>query len=151
MDSPERLPPQLPEPPQLLQRIAKPLPYAEALLEQFGQLSRLTKADDLPAGLVQAAAQLAGCELSQLYLLDSTHTRLTLAGEWLDGQAHPEHSASLPSDYDGEQLLQYCLCQNRQLSLANLDHNLHETTATAVEKPECTLYCKHFRDEVKMN
>ncbi|EFX1024287.1 hypothetical protein EZ402_08045 [Shigella flexneri] len=30
-------------------------------------------------------------------------------------------------------------------------HNLHETTATAVEKPECTLYCKHFRDEVKMN
>ncbi|MCD4129858.1 hypothetical protein KX424_08525, partial [Escherichia coli] len=27
----------------------------------------------------------------------------------------------------------------------------HETTVTAVEKPECTLHCKHFRDEVKMN
>ncbi|MGT8896440.1 hypothetical protein ACVV38_12090 [Escherichia coli] len=24
-------------------------------------------------------------------------------------------------------------------------------TATAVEKPECTLYCKHFRDEVKID
>ena len=148
MNSPERLPPQLPEPPQLLQRIAQPLPYAEALLEQFGQLSRLAKADDLPAGLVQAAAQLAGCELSQLYLLDSTHTRLTLAGEWLDGQAHPEHSASLPSDYDGEQLLQYCLCQNRQLSLANLDHNLHETSFLPVsDKPWRSLLCLPLQDE----
>lgn len=148
MNSPERLPQQLPEPPQLLQRIAQPLPYAEALLEQFGQLSRLTRADNLPAGLVQAAAQLAGCELSQLYLLDSTHTRLTLAGEWLDGQAHPEHSASLPSDYDGEQLLQYCLCQNRQLSLANLDHSLHETSfLPASDKPWRSLLCLPLQDD----
>jgi small toxic polypeptide LdrA/B/C/D len=37
------------------------------------------------------------------------------------------------------------------IRIASLYHNLHEMTATAVEKPECTLYCKHFRDEVKMN
>ncbi|MGG7387661.1 hypothetical protein ACQ7CD_24050, partial [Escherichia coli] len=37
------------------------------------------------------------------------------------------------------------------IRIASLYHTLHETTARAVEKPECTLHCKHFRDEVKMN
>ncbi|HSC84388.1 MAG TPA: sigma 54-interacting transcriptional regulator [Pseudomonas sp.] len=132
----------------MLERIAQPLAYAEALLEQFARLSRLANAESLPAGLVQAAAQLSAAELSQLYLLDSTHTRLTLAGEWLDGQARPEHSASLPSDYHDEQLLQYCLCQNRQLSLANLDHSLHESSfLPASERPWRSLLCLPLQDE----
>ncbi|NQD95931.1 sigma 54-interacting transcriptional regulator, partial [Pseudomonas sp. CrR25] len=45
--------------------------------------------------------------------------------EWQDGLLQPREVASLPSDYDGEQLLQYCLCQNQSLSLTELDSSLH--------------------------
>ncbi|MBC9248656.1 sigma-54-dependent Fis family transcriptional regulator [Pseudomonas alcaligenes] len=132
----------------MLAHIAQPLVYAESLLAQFGQLSRQANTDDLAAGLVQAAAQLGDCELSQLYLLDSTHTRLTLAAQWLEGQVSPEHSASLPSDYDGGQLLQYCLCQNRHLSLASLDPSLHETSfLPASPRPWRSLLCLPLQDE----
>ncbi|MBB2494253.1 sigma-54-dependent Fis family transcriptional regulator [Aquipseudomonas ullengensis] len=132
----------------MLEQIAQPLVYAEALLAQFTRLSRLANADGLPSSLVQAAAQLSACALSQLYLLDSTHTCLTLAAEWLDGQAQPQHTASLPSDYNGEQLLQYCLCQNRHLNLANLDHNLHETSfLPASETPWRSLLCLPLQDD----
>ncbi len=131
----------------LLGHISQPLAYAEQLLQQFTQLARLASAAQLPMALAEAAAQLSGCRLAQLYLLDSTHTRLTLAAEWLDGQA-AEHEASMPSDYDGEQLLQYCLCQNRRLSLANLDPSLHETSfLPAIDKPWRSLLCLPLQDE----
>ena len=108
-------------------QIAHPLGYAEALLRQHASLARSASVEALLGGLAQAAAQLSGCELSQLYLLDDSHTRLTLSAEWLDGLLQPREAASLPSDYDGEQLLQYCLCQNRVLSLSELDASLHQT------------------------
>ncbi len=143
MSSLERIPEAAP----LLGQIAQPLAYAEQLLQQFTHLARLASAAQLPMALAEAAAQLSGCRLAQLYLLDSTHTRLTLAAEWLDGQA-AEHEASLPSDYDGEQLLQYCLCQNRRLSLASLDPSLHETSfLPAIDKPWRSLLCLPLQDE----
>ncbi|MFC2971296.1 sigma 54-interacting transcriptional regulator [Azotobacter bryophylli] len=108
-------------------QIPQPLRYAEALLTQHASLTRSASVEALLGRLVQAAAQLTGCELSQLYLLDDSHTRLTLSAEWLDGLLQPREAASLPSDYDGEQLLQYCLCQNRVLSLSELDGSLHQT------------------------
>ncbi|HAW26117.1 MAG TPA: sigma-54-dependent Fis family transcriptional regulator, partial [Pseudomonas sp.] len=45
---------------------------------------------------------------------------------WFEGSRRQE-TASLPSDYRDEQLLQYCLSQNHQLSIVPLDANLHET------------------------
>jgi sigma-54-dependent transcriptional regulator len=97
----------------------------EALLPRFTRLARASNSESLLGGLVEAAAQVASCELSQLYLLDETHTRLLLCAEWLDGLLQPREASSLPSDYDGEQLLQYCLCQNRVLFLNELDSRLH--------------------------
>ena len=130
MNSPEHAP--------LLGRIAQPLAYAEQLLQHF---TRLASATQLPATLVAAAAQLSGCRLAQLYLLDSTHTRLTLAAEWLDDRL-AAHETSLPSAYDGEQLLQFCLCQNRPLSLSNLDPALHDSNfLPASDKPWRSLLC----------
>ena len=105
----------------------QPLRHAEALLTHLADLAHATGSEPLLAGLVRAAAQLSGCELSQLYLLDDTHTRLWLCAEWHDGLLQPRETASLPSDYDGEQLLQYCLCQNRRLFLDELDSRLHNT------------------------
>jgi len=110
----------------MFSQVPQPLRYAEALLQRFAGLARSANGDALLGGLVEAAAQLSGCALSQLYLLDETHTRLTLNAEWQDGLLQPRAEASLPSDYDGEQLLQYCLCQNQLLSISELDSSLQQ-------------------------
>ncbi|MDR8016687.1 sigma-54 interaction domain-containing protein [Ectopseudomonas guguanensis] len=105
--------------------VPQPLRYAEALLGSYAKLAGSASGERLLADLVRAAADLADCALGQLYLLDNTHTRLTLSAEWLDGLLQPREAASLPSDYDGEQLLQYCLCQNQVLCIDELDSALH--------------------------
>lgn len=97
-----------------------------SLLERFAELAWSTDTDAWLGGLVELVAQLANCSLAQLYLLDATHTRLTLSAEWLDG-ARGHEPTSVPSDYRDEQLLQYCLSQNQQLSIAPLDASLHQT------------------------
>nr|WP_272884297.1 sigma 54-interacting transcriptional regulator [Stutzerimonas stutzeri] len=95
-------------------------------MDRFAELAWATDTSSWLDGVVQMAAQLASCPLAQLYLLDATHTCLTLSAEWFEGSRRHE-TASLPSDYRDEQLLQYCLSQNRQLSIALLDTSLHQT------------------------
>lgn len=62
----------------LFTQLPNPLDYADALLGWFTRLGidsdESTLAEDFAAG----AAQLSGCELSQLYLLDQTTGRLDL-------------------------------------------------------------------------
>lgn len=116
-----------PEAPLMFNQLPQPLRYAQALLEHFSRLARLTDSRRLCQGLVESASQLTGCELSQLYLLDDTHTRLTLAAEWHENDWQVREPASLPSDYHREQLLQYCLCQNQILTIDTLDSSLHDT------------------------
>ncbi len=105
--------------------VPQPLRYAEALLGRYATLAGAASGERLLAELVRAAAELADCALGQLYLLDHTNTRLMMSAEWLDGLLQPRQAASLPSDYDGEQLLQYCLCQNQVLCIDELDSALH--------------------------
>ncbi|MGB4074350.1 sigma-54 interaction domain-containing protein [Pseudomonas sp.] len=134
----------------MFSQVPQPLRYAEALLQRFATLARAANSDALLGGLVESAAQLSGCELSQLYLLDDTHTRLTLSAEWQDGLLQPRADASLPSDYDGEQLLQYCLCQNQLLSLNELDSSLHQTGFLPDASPAWrSLLCQPLLDEQK--
>ncbi len=136
--------------PPMFNQVPQPLRYAEALLQRFASLARAANSDSLLGGLVEAAAQLSGCELSQLYLLDNTHTRLTLSAEWQNGLLQPRESTSLPSDYDGEQLLQYCLCQNQVLSLNELDSTLHQTSFLPdAAQPWRSLLCLPLLDEQK--
>ena len=113
--------------PPMFSQMAQPLRYAEALLERLARLSGRANREGLLNGLVESAAQLSDCELSQLYLLDDTHTRLTLSAEWLDGAEQSLCPTSLPSDYHAEQLLQFCLCQNQVLSLPALDTSVYDT------------------------
>jgi sigma-54-dependent transcriptional regulator len=134
----------------MFHQVPQPLHYAEALLQRFAGLARTASGEALLGGLVEAAAQLSGCALSQLYLLDDTHTRLTLSAEWQDGLLQPRAGASLPSDYDGEQLLQYCLCQNQVLSLDELDGNLHQIGfLPEAGEPWRSLLCLPLLDEQK--
>ncbi len=134
--------------PSILAQVPQPLCYAEGLLQRLAGLAQVNNADNLLSGLVEAAAELTGSALSQLYLLDSTHTRLTLTAEWLDGLQQPQAADSLPSDYDGEQLLQYCLCQNRVLSLNELDNSLHQTEfLPATQQPWRSLLCLPIVDK----
>lgn len=107
--------------------VAQPLAYAEALLEQFANLSRVTESAALLGDFVHGLAQLSGCELAQVYLLDATHTRLGLSAESLNGHLQPRATTSLPADYNGEQLLQFALCQNRVVCLEELSGSQHET------------------------
>lgn len=113
---------------QLLPRdIPQPLNYADSLIGHFYALSQLPDHSALAEALVAATADLTGCELVQLYLLDETGTCLTLSSQWFDGGHSPAQCRTWPSDYDGSQLLQYCLCQNATLSIGNLDGSLHDT------------------------
>ncbi|HTN31373.1 MAG TPA: sigma 54-interacting transcriptional regulator, partial [Pseudomonas sp.] len=99
----------------------------ETLLAHFTQLANATSREVLLQRLVHSAADLTQCELCQLYLLDSSHTDLWLCGEWQDGILLPREIASLPSDYNDEQLLQYALCQNRPLYISELTGSLYNT------------------------
>ncbi|MGU1063754.1 sigma 54-interacting transcriptional regulator [Pseudomonas aeruginosa] len=126
----------------MFSRVPQPLAFAEALLAQFGALSRETDITALLGGFARAVGELSGCELSQLYLLDQTHTALTLNAECRDGLLQALEPSSLPADYTGEQLLQFALCQNRVVSLVDLPSRLHETGfLPAGEQPWLSLLC----------
>ncbi|WP_090272259.1 sigma-54 interaction domain-containing protein [Halopseudomonas litoralis] len=134
----------------MFSQLAQPLRYAEALLERFSRLAGLTEGHSLRQGLVEAASLLTGCELSQLYLLDDTHTRLTMAAEWHQGSWQIRENASLPSDYHREQLLQYCLCQNQILAIDALDSNLHDIAFLPdSRRPWRTLLCLPLLSEAQ--
>ncbi|GGU83538.1 sigma-54-dependent Fis family transcriptional regulator [Pseudomonas laurentiana] len=107
-------------------QVAQPLVYAEAVLARYASLSRMADEGALLAEFVRATAELSGCELSQVYLLDATHTSLGLSAEWLDGVLQPREAAELPADYNGEQLLQFALCQNREVSISDLSSDIHD-------------------------
>ncbi|TBU76591.1 sigma-54-dependent Fis family transcriptional regulator [Pseudomonas daroniae] len=109
-------------------QVPQPLAYAEALLAQFASLSRAADGAGLVGDFVRGLTELSGCELAQLYLLDATHTCLGIHAEYLNGILQPRKAAGLPADYNGEQLLQFALCQNRVVCLSDLSSSLHETS-----------------------
>lgn len=130
--------------------VPQPLDYAEALLAQFASLSRLMDGATLVGDFVRAVAELSGCELTQMYLLDATHTRLQMSAECLEGILQPREATSLPTDYKGEQLLQFALCQNRVVSLGELNDSLHESSflpphATPWQSLLCVPLVNHSR------
>ena len=93
--------------------VEQPLAYAELLLQQFANVTRATECDALFGDCAHAMAQLSGCELSQIYLLDASHKHLKLSAESLDGVLQAVCEEDFPADFTGEQLLQFALCQNR--------------------------------------
>jgi sigma-54-dependent transcriptional regulator len=107
-------------------QVPQPLVYAEALLAQFARLSRAVDSAALAGDAVRAVAELSGCELTQLYLLDDAPT-LRMQAEYLNGLLQPRGSTSLPADYSDTQLLQFALRQNRVLALNDLSGSLHDT------------------------
>jgi sigma-54-dependent transcriptional regulator len=112
----------------MFSQMPQPLVYAEALLAQFAKLSRAENEAGLLGDFARGLSEISGCELTQLYLLDATHTCLRMNAECLDGILQPREAASLPVDYNGEQLLQFALCQNRVVCLTALSGSLHETS-----------------------
>ncbi|EPN26734.1 sigma-54 dependent transcriptional regulator, partial [Pseudomonas syringae pv. actinidiae ICMP 19096] len=132
----------LPEVNVMFTQMPQPLAYAQALLAQFASLARAVNGAQLLGDFVRSLAELSGCELSQLYLLDATHKCLKMRAECLDGTLQPREAASLPVDYNGEQLLQFALCQNRVVCLGELSGSLHETSfLPAQSTPWQSLLC----------
>ncbi|WPN45371.1 sigma-54 interaction domain-containing protein [Pseudomonas sp. P8_241] len=131
-------------------QVSQPLAYAEALLGQFTKLSRAANDAALLGELVQGVAELSGCELTQLYLLDATHTCLGMNAECLNGILQSREVASLPADYSGGQLLQFSLCQNRVVSLEGLSSSLHETSFMPPQaSPWQSLLCVPLVNQLK--
>ena len=108
-------------------QVADPLAYAEALLKHFAGVAHCTDSASVLGQCARALAQLSGCELSQLYLLDATHERLELTAEWFDGQVQPKRAQALSTDYTGQQLLQFAVCQNRVVCVDDLSEGLYDT------------------------
>lgn len=122
--------------------VPQPLAYAEALLVQFARLSQATDGAALLGAFVRGLAELSGCELAQVYLLDATHTSLGMNVECLNGNLQPREADSLPADYNAEQLLQFALCQKRVICLSGLSGSLHETRFLPSQaKPWESLLC----------
>ncbi|GFM79998.1 sigma-54-dependent Fis family transcriptional regulator [Pseudomonas cichorii] len=100
--------------------IEEPLGYAQELCIQYTSISQISDSEMLLQGFALAASELSGCELARLYLLDATHTHLTLCAESRDGVVIPGVTASLAVDFNSEQPLQLCLCQNQVVSVSEL-------------------------------
>lgn len=111
----------------MFNQMLQPLAYAEALLAQFTNLSRASDVTTLQSDFVRSMAELSGCELAQLYLLDATNTCLGLNAEYLDGNLRRRETASVPTNYNSEQLLQFSMCQNRVVCISELSGSLHKT------------------------
>ncbi|MEE1924016.1 sigma 54-interacting transcriptional regulator [Pseudomonas sp. 148P] len=97
------------------------------LLEHLAELARLQDSSRLQEALVMAAARLAECPLSQLYVLDHTGTSLTRVSAWNDGQLQPQSASSVPRNYLDEPLLQFCLGQEQTLSIPQLDNGVYQS------------------------
>lgn len=104
------------------------LTQTEWLLGHFATLARSATSEALLNGVAEAAALLAACPVSQLYLLDDSHTQLNLSAQWCEGQRQPNKVASITCDYHDEQLLQFSLCQNQRLCIDELDAGLHQVS-----------------------
>ncbi|WP_304640698.1 sigma 54-interacting transcriptional regulator [Pseudomonas sp.] len=134
----------------LFGQLTQPLRYAEELFARFTGLAGARSSQLLQTGLVEAAASLTGAPLVQLYRLDATHTQLTLVAEWLDGTPQVRETGSLSSDYDDQQLLQYCLCQNQVLHIDQLDESLYATRfLPAASEAWRRLLCLPLLDDTK--
>lgn len=132
----------------LFSGVPEPLHYAEALLAQFSSLSRELDAPTVLEDFVRGAAELSACELSQLFLLDATHTSLILNAECSHGLLQPRSEKRLSTDYNSEQLLQYALCQNKVLSLSDLNASVHESGfLPASARPWKSLLCVPLLDQ----
>ncbi|MBX8566873.1 sigma 54-interacting transcriptional regulator [Pseudomonas cichorii] len=107
--------------------IEEPLGYVQKLCAQYTRLSHLCDSERLLQEFALAAAELTDCELGRLYLLDATHTRLQLCAEAREGVIIPMSPASLEADCKGEQLLQFCLCQNQIVSVSELSAGIYDT------------------------
>ena len=126
----------------MFSQVPQPLAYAEALFAQFTNLSRVADGTALRGDFARGLAELSGCELAQLYLLDATHSFLELNAECLNGRLQPRGTASVPADYTGEQLLQFALCQSRVVCIGQLSASLHETSFLPNQaRPWQTLLC----------
>lgn len=111
----------------LFAQLPNPLDYAAALLGWFARLGIESDETTLAGDFSAAAAQLSGCELSQLYLLDQATGRLELAAQHLPGVLLPDDVASPGADFKNEQLLQYVLEQNRALNFTGPGSSVYDT------------------------
>ncbi|WP_109514580.1 sigma-54 interaction domain-containing protein [Pseudomonas ovata] len=101
--------------------------HTDALLSHCVQLARATCEQTLFEHLLHATQAVSGCELAQVYRLDSAGPGLRLAGESLEGARTPPENSPLAVDYQDHPLLQFILRQGQPMALSGLDPAVHDT------------------------
>ncbi len=108
--------------------VHNPLDYAHALCSVYTSLSRIGDSEALFNGFAQAASQLIGCELIQLFSFDAPTGRLDLKVQVLDDIVQPETLAGSHADYSTEHLLEFALSQDRPVSANEMGPGLYDTS-----------------------
>lgn len=98
----------------------------DALAACFTRLGFESDEHVLPGKCVADVAQLARCELSQLYLLDEASDRLELVAQHFPDGPAPD-LASTPVDLRNQQLLHYTLNRRAALSLDEVQGSCYDT------------------------
>ena len=96
-----------------------PLTDADTLLDSFIRIGLASDETALSNLCVVSAAQLSGCELSQLYLLDETTARPSLVAQHLPALSSSPHRSS-GEDLKEQQLLSYVLERRIALCIDDL-------------------------------
>lgn len=119
-----------------------PLAYAQGMLAHLTDLGRVRDGVTLSREFVRAAAQISGCELSQLYLFDEPGRCLNLSAECLNGVSQPQDDRRFFEDYQRQQLLQHVLRCGESLSLSDLHGGLYDIgLLPTVDRPWQSLLC----------
>ncbi|VVO07629.1 Anaerobic nitric oxide reductase transcription regulator NorR [Pseudomonas fluorescens] len=108
--------------------VHNPLDYAHTLCSVYTSLSRIGDSEALLKGFAQAASQLIGCELIQLFSFDAPTGRLDLKVQVLDDIVKPETLAGDHADYSTENLLEFALSQDRPVSVNEMGPGLYDTS-----------------------
>ncbi|MCJ8170452.1 sigma-54 interaction domain-containing protein [Atopomonas sediminilitoris] len=131
----------------MIESMPRPALYAERLLSYYTALGKAPDVPNLLAELAVALARLTDSQLSQVYLLDDTHTQLQLSAQWLDGKRIAGGDSRFSADYADQQLLQYCLCQNRVLAIGDLFSSPYDTAFLPERSPAWrSLLCLPWQD-----
>ena len=121
--------------------------HTDALLSHCVQLARATCEQTLFEHLLHATQAVSGCELAQVYRLDSAGPGLRLAGESLEGARTPPENSPLAVDYQDHPLLQFILRQGQPMALSGLDPAVHDTRfLPEPSRPWHALLCVPLRE-----
>ncbi|RMR09404.1 sigma 54-interacting transcriptional regulator [Pseudomonas syringae group genomosp. 7] len=102
--------------------------YAQTLISHYSVLAQSADSQSLQHDFALSAVRLSNCEASQLFLFDANHKSLCLVAEVVDSVIQQGKGKAPADDYHDQPLLQFCLLQNRAVSVPEISSSPHVTS-----------------------